>query len=55
MSEKQKFESEKQKVPNDQEKKSRENTAYQESKGQEGDIDKDKGGFFSYSRELWQK
>lgn len=39
--------SEKQKVPDDQEKKSRENTAYQESKGQEGDIDKDKGGFFS--------
>lgn len=55
MSEKQKFESEKQKVPDDQEKKSRENTAYQESKGQKGDIDKDKGGFFSYSRELWQK
>ena len=47
MSEKQKFESEKQKVPDDQEKKSRENTAYQESKGQKGDIDKDKGGFFS--------
>lgn len=47
--------SEKHKVPEDQEKKSRENTAYQKSKGQEGDIDKDKGGFFSYSRELWQK
>lgn len=39
--------SEKQKVPEDQEKKSRENTAYQESKGQEGNNDKDKGRFFS--------
>ena len=47
MSEKQKVESEKQKVPENQEKKNQEDIAYKESKEQEGDIDKDKGGFFS--------
>ena len=46
MSEKQKFENEKQKVPDDQEKKSRENTAYQESKGQKGILIKIKVDFF---------
>ena len=47
MSDKQQVESEKQKVSEDQEKKNQENTAHKESKGQEGNNDKDKGGFFS--------
>nr|WP_314999256.1 hypothetical protein [uncultured Oribacterium sp.] len=47
MSENQQVESEKQKVSEDQEKKNKENTAHKESKGQEGNNDKDKGGFFS--------
>ena len=47
MGENKQVESEKQKVPENQEKKDQENTAYKKSKEQEGDIDKDKGGFFS--------
>ena len=47
MSENQQVESEKEKVSENQEKKNQENTAHKESKGQEGDNDKDKGRFFS--------
>jgi len=47
MGENKQVESEKQRVSEDQEKKNQENTVYKESKGQKGDIDKDKGGFFS--------
>ena len=46
MGENKQVESEK-KVSEDQEKKNQENTAHKESKGQEGNNDKDKGGFFS--------
>ena len=46
MGENEQVESEK-KVSEDQEKKNQENTAHKESKGQEGNNDKDKGGFFS--------
>lgn len=47
MGENKQVESEKQRVSEDQEKKNQENTVYKESKEQKGDIDKDKGGFFS--------
>lgn len=46
MGENKQVESEK-KVSEDQEKKNQENTAHKESKGQEENNDKDKGGFFS--------
>ena len=47
MGENKQVEGEKKRVSEDQEKKNQENTAYKESKGQEGNNDKDKGGFFS--------
>lgn len=47
MGDNQQVEREKQKVPENQENKNQEDIAYKESKEQEGDIDKDKGGFFS--------